>query len=609
MAGLLVFVVTFALYVGTSAPGLSWLDSPEFAAQAASLGVAHSPGHPLPGLIGRLATLIPIGDQAWRANIASAACSAAAASCLYIAARDLSVRILRDDARWHAPLIGFAMAMAYGLSTAAWAQAVRAEVYALQSLLVTASLAALVRFDQHRSPRHLHLAGLLGGLALANHHFIAIVCLAPAAVFVLLRMQRRDHRYKRWRAAAMTAVAGLVGLCALAYLPVRSQAHPIVNWGAPHTLERFTWTVSAKAFRQSLDRERVAGPPEDAVLVSAAILDNPTPLIAVLAIVGIFLGARRPGWRALTLLFIGTAVATAGARVLVGFEPAVADHHAYLLPAIAAVTLLAAGALATLTRLLRTTPQRSRLVLALPVVLLIAPWQFIRHSVEVNATDDYAADSLARWELAHVPPRSIVILSYNRTSFRVWALQTIDQARPDLIFVDSAFLTYPGTAQESKRRHRELAPLVDAPLRITEPLPIEQMRQLAHKRPVFVQLAFALDRSAFPWLLPRGAFAQFSPNRPSGDDRARLEALDQRAQAHLERDLVSELQPDRVTGREAVLYVDFMRLMLYCQLGRRHAAQLAFARARRFAPHDTSLRDEAKRCGLMVEAIDPDPDR
>ena len=47
---LLVFLVTFVVYVSGLAPDLYWLDSSELAAAAWGLGIAHPPGHPLPSL-------------------------------------------------------------------------------------------------------------------------------------------------------------------------------------------------------------------------------------------------------------------------------------------------------------------------------------------------------------------------------------------------------------------------------------------------------------------------------------------------------------------------------------------------------------------------------
>ncbi|MGZ3442447.1 MAG: protein O-mannosyl-transferase family, partial [Polyangia bacterium] len=57
-----------------------WLDSSELAAAAWGLGVAHPPGHPLPSLLGRACTLVPLGSIAFRVGLASALAGAAAAA-------------------------------------------------------------------------------------------------------------------------------------------------------------------------------------------------------------------------------------------------------------------------------------------------------------------------------------------------------------------------------------------------------------------------------------------------------------------------------------------------------------------------------------------------
>ena len=82
-AAFCLFSFSFCLYALSSSAAIGWLDSPEFVAQAASLGVAHSPGHPLPALLGRLASLLPVGDLVWRINLMSSVCAAAAVTLLY----------------------------------------------------------------------------------------------------------------------------------------------------------------------------------------------------------------------------------------------------------------------------------------------------------------------------------------------------------------------------------------------------------------------------------------------------------------------------------------------------------------------------------------------
>ena len=69
-------LVAFAVYLRTLAPTVMWYDMGELPTAAYVLGIAHNTGYPLYLLLGKLFTLIPVGDVAYRVNLMSA-CSAA----------------------------------------------------------------------------------------------------------------------------------------------------------------------------------------------------------------------------------------------------------------------------------------------------------------------------------------------------------------------------------------------------------------------------------------------------------------------------------------------------------------------------------------------------
>jgi len=73
-----VFAIAAALYVVLAAPGVGWMDSGELTAAAWSLGGAHPPGHPAHSLLGKLASLAPLGEIAFRVNLLSGVAMAAA---------------------------------------------------------------------------------------------------------------------------------------------------------------------------------------------------------------------------------------------------------------------------------------------------------------------------------------------------------------------------------------------------------------------------------------------------------------------------------------------------------------------------------------------------
>ncbi|RMH41531.1 MAG: DUF2723 domain-containing protein [Deltaproteobacteria bacterium] len=592
LPGIAVFLAAFAAYAATASPAIGWLDSPEFVAVGASLGIAHSPGHPLAGLLGRLATLVPVGDAAFRVNLLSAACGAAAAAALYALAREALGRLAPAVTGAPREVVAAAVALTVALSVAAWRQSVRAEVYALQAALLFAGGALVLRWDRRPRVRPLAAAGLAAGLAGAHHHWMAALFFGPVAVFALAR---RRPRRPTARAAATAAAAAALGLASFAYLPVRAAADPEVNWGDPRTADRFAWTVTARAFHRSLGAGHVSSPAQDAAEVTAAVMDDATPVWFALAVLGAWAGLRTRGQRGTAALLMAIAGAAAGARVALGYDPGTPDHDAYLWPAIAAVAILGAAGLARLADFVPRTAVRPYAVAAAAVAAAVVPWQAARSAPMARMRGAYASDDLARVELDAVPPRAVLLIGYFQTSFRIAALRAVEAARPDVAVLDRSFLTYPGFADVARRRYPELAAILDAPLRAGAPTPVRDL--VALRRPVWVQLHPNLDDEVKPRLVPEGWFARLAPAPVPAADRDRVEPVDAADRDRLDALLAGAHPADREPVRDALLWHDYLRAEFYCQIGRVDAGRRALARARRLAPDDVALDALARRCG------------
>jgi uncharacterized protein (DUF2062 family) len=524
--GPIVFAAALVVYAITAAPAVGWLDSAEFVAAAQVLGISHPPGQPLAALLGRAVEYVPLGDVAFRANLASGIAGAAAACALY-----------RLVARLQGRVLGVAAALAFAFTAAAWEQSIRAEVYALTAALLLFALDALLSGSALA-------AALAAGLALATHPFIALAFAVPAGAYVLARRPGLA-------AIGRLAAAVVLGLGVLLYLPLR--AGTAVDWGNPNRIDRFLWTVSARAFLKSL------GQPDPYAMrigdVATALTSELTVPVAVLALVGAYLLVRRRETRAAGLLLVGVAAAGAIARALVGFDFDNPDALGYLLPALAALVALAAVAI----------PRRvGYLALALPL------WN-LAHPVSLRGA--YAAEGYARAVLGPLPPRTLLLTSFNETTFLVWALQA---ERPDVTVIDRNFLTHPYAAEVQKRRHPELAPLLDAPLRGGEPTPVA----LLPPRPVAFELAmdFLPDDPVLRDLIPRGPVAFYRTAPAAADDEAALDRL-----------LLTPAPIDRHGAARALTWNAFLTARFYCQVGRRDPARAAVARARALAGKDPML--------------------
>ncbi|MEO7713130.1 MAG: DUF2723 domain-containing protein, partial [Gemmatimonadaceae bacterium] len=79
-------LATLALYILTLAPTTAMWDASEYITAAYTLGIPHPPGNPLFVLLGRVATLVPLGSVAVRVNMLAAVSSALAAAIWFLVA-------------------------------------------------------------------------------------------------------------------------------------------------------------------------------------------------------------------------------------------------------------------------------------------------------------------------------------------------------------------------------------------------------------------------------------------------------------------------------------------------------------------------------------------
>src|SRR4051812_48151934 len=86
VAALVAGITVFALYVVTLAPTTAMWDASEYITAAYTLGIPPPPGNPLFVLLGRVATLMPFGNVAFRVNLLAAFSSAVAAGIWFLVA-------------------------------------------------------------------------------------------------------------------------------------------------------------------------------------------------------------------------------------------------------------------------------------------------------------------------------------------------------------------------------------------------------------------------------------------------------------------------------------------------------------------------------------------
>ena len=230
----------FLLYLRTLAPTVLYYERPDLIDAAMLqvhsyvLGITHPTGYPTWTMLAHLFTYLPLGDPAYRANLASAVFGAAAVFLLFLAGLRLTGRI------W-AAAIG---ALAFTAGNTFWSQAIIAEVYTLNAVFVSVVVLVLLIWRDTKEDRYLLAAAYLMGLSLTNH--VTSGLLLPTAALFVFAVNRR--KLLDWRLLLKGAGLFVLGLAPYLYLPVRAAMGPPVYEADPSSLLGFWELVAGREF-------------------------------------------------------------------------------------------------------------------------------------------------------------------------------------------------------------------------------------------------------------------------------------------------------------------------------------------------------------------------
>jgi hypothetical protein len=320
---LLALAATFVLYGATAQRGVAWQDSAIFQWRIAlfqpaadpDLGIALS--HPLLIVLGKGASMLPMGETTWRMNLLSALAGAVAVANVMLLVRRLLGRV------WPAVIAAGALAVAHTM----WWLATITESQTLYLALFTAELHVLLSLVRAPSLGAVVLLGLINGLAMTAHN-LALLALPCYGVAVLVLCCKR-----RLPAAAPLAMAAawLVGSLGL-WVIVLTAARTDGVGAAVHSM------LFGARWQQGVLRGSAA-------VVSTGLKSvayNFPNLILPLAAVGVWnLWRRLGGMMAWSLAYL------AGIYLLFAIRYDVPDQFMFFLPFYALTAVLAGLGLAT----------------------------------------------------------------------------------------------------------------------------------------------------------------------------------------------------------------------------------------------------------------------
>jgi len=215
--GVILALLSFALYLRTLAPSVAFLfdDTLEFQYVVPRLGILHPTGYPFYALLGKLFTvLVPLNDPAFRLNLLSALDGSLAVAMAYLVIRHLTAHRV-------AAIVG---ALTFAVGQTFWAQAVIAETYTTQMLIVGILLYLTLiwreeyaRGNLANARRRFFALAFMMGLGLTHHRLILL--LYPAIAFYVFLVNRNILR--DFKTLARAALFFVLPLCLYLYLPLR----------------------------------------------------------------------------------------------------------------------------------------------------------------------------------------------------------------------------------------------------------------------------------------------------------------------------------------------------------------------------------------------------
>lgn len=405
-------LIVLGVYLFSIAPDLTWAnaapDGVELVTASATLGIPHPPGYPTYVILGKIFSWLPLGTVAFRYNLFSAVATAGAAGILVLAIRAHHSRIR--------PAAAMSASLLFAFAPLVWSQAVVAEIYGLNLLVLTVFLLIWLRRGAT------FWSGFWLGLAMTTH--LTSIFFLPALLFAGGRNLLRP-------------IAGMIaGLFPLLLLPLLAAGNSPVVWGEPTSLHAWWWLVSGRLYaanlRPALDFDHLAGIFRALALGPAAIagashaMAEPPRLEELV----------RPGeQRARRLLVFTASIYIAFA--LLYHTP---DAAVNLLPALMILSLLIAPVLDRL----------GKAALLLPLVLVTLTFS----ARDLSGEREVRPNALRL--LNEAPEDALLLTPGNRTIFTIFYFQHIENVRSDIRVADANLFAFDWYRDQLREQHPEL---------------------------------------------------------------------------------------------------------------------------------------------------------
>lgn len=493
--GILIFFICWLIYLHTLTPTVGLHDSGEMITAAYILGIPHPPGYPLYCLVGKLwLSLLPIGNIAYRMNLASALCASLTCMMVYFICLKVSrdtKQVARSTEKKTPGSMLYALcsilpptvsALMLGFATTFWEQAVIAEKYTFNALFTTLLIFILLKWAETMSIEHgahstegntpglglnaqrlLYLFAFLLGLSFTHH--IQTIYLVPASIFFIiavwwkkLRQEKQSLKIKSlypllpFYSLLKMLCLFILPLFLYLYLPLRAIAHPDVNMGDPHTWQRFLEHIKAIQFGGYFELSICNLFYRLYTYLTQFFTYQFTIYLIWFGLIGAFslFKSQVRSFIFLSLILIIT--------ILYSLFYNIPNIQDYYLPAFIIFTICIGYGIQVLINIIYK--KSSLLYVMCSIFCLLLPlYPLIIHYNHNNRSQYYFATDLARNILSPMEEKSIIFLETDDTAFPIWYIHYVEKKNPKAILIDVPFLAvhYDWYTRDLNKKYPNLA--------------------------------------------------------------------------------------------------------------------------------------------------------
>ncbi len=232
------FLFCFSVLILTIPSSVYLGDCGETITCSFTLGIQHPPGYPLFTLLGKIFSLLPIGDVSFRIYLFSLFLSVLNSIFIYFfILKNLQLFGIKNNL-----IVPFFSSLFYIFGWTIWQQSIIAKggIYILNIMFVILITIILFEIYKNKNIKYIYLFSFIFGLSLTHHHMSQIILL-PVYLFLLYKSHM--HAFLKTKNYFFILMFFILGISLYIYHPLRAKT-AILNWGDPSNLKNFLWVIS-----------------------------------------------------------------------------------------------------------------------------------------------------------------------------------------------------------------------------------------------------------------------------------------------------------------------------------------------------------------------------